>query len=104
MKDEFENNPEVNILIGNKKSGGRGLNLQFCNNMIFYSNDFDWGATAQGEDRIHRPGQSEQCNYYYLWSDRGIDEMIQENQKRKANLDETIRNMLNKKNFKELLQ
>lgn len=104
MKDEFENNPEVNILIGNKKSGGRGLNLQFCNNMIFYSNDFDWGATAQGEDRIHRPGQSEQCNYYYLWSDRGIDEMIQENQKRKANLDETIRNLLNKKNFKELLQ
>lgn len=41
------------------------------------------GATAQGEDRIHRPGQSEQCNYYYLWSDRGIDEMIQENQKEK---------------------
>ena len=61
---------EARFLIGNKNSGGYGLNLQFASYMIFYSNDFDWGTRSQAEDRIHRIGQNsnvDSYSYNSLW-------------------------------------
>ena len=101
--DKFKNDESCKVMIGNKTSGGYGLNLQFCNNMIYYSSDFNWGAAAQSEDRIHRIGQDKSCLYHYLWADIGIDEMIMHNLERKEDLEASIRAMLNVKNFKELL-
>ena len=46
------------FLVANKTCAGYGLNLQFCHNVIFYSNDFNWGTRSQAEDRVHRIGQS----------------------------------------------
>ena len=101
--EDFKNK-NIQVLLGNKTSGGYGLNLQFCNHMIYYSSDFDWGTTAQSEDRIHRIGQDKKCMYYRLWSDSKIDEMIENCLARKEGLEENIRSALNDKNWKEMLE
>ena len=101
--EDFKNK-NIQVLLGNKTSGGYGLNLQFCNHMIYYSSDFDWGTTAQSEDRIHRIGQEKSCMYYRLWSDSKIDQMISNCLARKEGLEESIRNALNDKNWKEMLE
>jgi SNF2 family DNA or RNA helicase len=47
------------FLVANKSCGAYGLNLQFCHNIIFYNNDWDYATRSQAEDRIYRIGQTE---------------------------------------------
>lgn len=101
---DFKHDPNVKVLIGVKSSGGYGLNLQHCNQMVYYSSDFDWGTTIQSEDRIHRYGQTRECEYYYILADAGIDDMIISCLENKEELESNIRSMLHTKNCKELLQ
>lgn len=90
------------FLIGNKNSGGYGLNLQFANYMIFYSNDYDWGTRSQAEDRIHRIGQTSTTTYIDLIAYGSIDERIIDNLKRKENLVSTLKKLLNEKKDKNI--
>ena len=50
---------DARFLIANKHCGAFGLNLQFANYAIYYSNDFSWSTRSQSEDRIHRTGQTQ---------------------------------------------
>lgn len=63
--DEFQNNPNVRVFIGNIKSAGVGITLTKANFVIF--NSFDWvpGSNEQAEDRAYRIGQNENVNVYY---------------------------------------
>ena len=88
---------EARFLIGNKNSGGYGLNLQFASYMIFYSNDFDWGTRSQAEDRIHRIGQNSNATYIDIIAYGSIDERIIDNLARKENLVSTLKKLLDKK-------
>jgi SNF2 family DNA or RNA helicase len=59
--------------------GAYGLNLQFCHNIIFYSNDFDYATRVQAEDRIHRIGQKEVSKIYDIEGIGTIDDFIAKN-------------------------
>jgi SWI/SNF-related matrix-associated actin-dependent regulator 1 of chromatin subfamily A len=63
--DEFQNNPNIRVFIGNIKSAGVGITLTKANFVIF--NSFDWvpGSNEQAEDRAYRIGQNENVNVYY---------------------------------------
>lgn len=91
------------FLIGNKNSGGYGLNLQFANYMIFYSNDYDWGTRSQAEDRIHRIGQTSTTTYIDLIAYGTVDERIIDNLKRKENLVSSLKRLLEMKKDKKIL-
>ena len=66
----------VQFLVANKMCGAYGLNLQFCHNVIYYSNDFDLATRMQSEDRVHRIGQNNDVNIYDIYCPRTIDELI----------------------------
>ena len=53
--------------------------MQFCRNVIFYSNDFDFATRAQAEDRVHRIGQTREVHIYDIVAENGIDQMIVDN-------------------------
>ncbi len=94
---------DAQFLIANKACGGYGLNLQFCNNMIYYSNDYNWGTRIQSEDRVHRLGQEKTVFITDIIADSKIDERIRDNLDRKGDLDSYITQLLNNKNsLKEL--
>ena len=97
----------VQFLLANKMCGAYGLNLQFCHNVIFYSNDFDFATRQQAEDRVHRLGQTEDVHIYDIEGDSTIDEFISRNLSNKtsmvANFKQWLDEMKNRKN-KDILK
>ena len=73
------------VFLANKTCGAYGLNLQFCHNIIFYSNDFDLATRLQSEDRVHRLGQRHDVRIIDIYTD-GMDKFILSCLRRKETL------------------
>lgn len=56
--------------------GAYGLNLQFCNHIIFAEHGFDYATRVQAEARIFRMGQTENVHYYDLECNCGLEGMF----------------------------
>jgi SNF2 family DNA or RNA helicase len=82
------------FMIANKRCGGYGLNLQFCHQMIYYSNDFNWGTRSQSEARVHRLGQEHEVIIDDIFASAKIDVRILDNLDRKGNLSESFKHAL----------
>lgn len=100
--EKFEK--ESRFLVANKVTAGYGLNLQFCNNIIFYSNDWDYATRAQAEDRVHRIGQNNQVNISDICAENTLDERILSNLNRKENLVDAFKYMIDKMKDKKDLK
>lgn len=75
--EEFQNNPNVRVFIGNIQSAGVGLTLVASRVAIF--NSFSWvsGDNLQAEDRIHRLNQKKDVTIYYqVFGDTFYKEMF----------------------------
>ena len=70
---------DAQVMISNKSCGAYGLNLQFCHNIIFYDNDFDYATRAQAEDRVYRIGQEHDVSIYDICANNTIDSFIASN-------------------------
>lgn len=84
--------------------GSYGLNLQFCHNIIFAEHCLDYAQRIQAEARIYRTGQTEDVNYYSLWCDTGLEEMIQRSLNKKERLLDEVKKTISKKGGKEWLK
>ncbi|MDR2775786.1 MAG: DEAD/DEAH box helicase [Tannerella sp.] len=79
-------NREFNTLWITYGCGSFGLNLQFCHNIIFADQTFDYKQKIQAEGRIYRKGQEYHVNYYNLWCKTGLENMIRASLEKKASL------------------
>lgn len=93
-RKRFKN--DVQCMISNKACGAYGLNLQFCRNIIFYSNDFDLATRMQAEDRVHRIGQTKEVRIYDIYAANTIDEFIISCLSRKESLVEEFKKNIEK--------
>lgn len=82
------------FLVANKSCAGYGLNLQFCHNIVYYSNDWDYSTRIQSEDRVHRLGQLETVNIYDMVCNESLDVRIVACLQRKEMLLDSIKNDL----------
>lgn len=87
---------DVRFLVANKTCAGYGLNLQFCNYVIFYNNDWDYATRNQAEDRVHRIGQLKNVHYIDICGEYTLDERILSCLSRKENLIESFKEELEK--------
>lgn len=94
---------DAQFLIANKTCAGFGLNLQFCHNAIYYSNDWNWATRAQSEDRLHRIGQEREVNIRNICADCTIDERILRCLGNKENMVDEFKKHLSNKNFADWL-
>lgn len=74
--------------------GAFGLNLQFCNEIVYSSLTFDFAKLEQSEYRIKRTGQTRDIKYTYILADVNINHMMFENIDKKQNLLDIIKNLL----------
>ena len=61
-----------------------GLNIQEYNRVIFFDKMWDYALLEQAERRVFRTGQKEDCVFYNLTADVGLDRLIDDNISRKA--------------------
>lgn len=85
-------------LVANKACAGYGLNLQFCHNVVYYSNDWDWATRIQSEDRVYRLGQDHAVNIIDIECAGTLDQKIMRCLARKERLEDQIKRELNAAN------
>lgn len=76
--------------------GSYSLNLQFCNEIVYSSINFDYAKLEQSKYRIKRIGQNKDIKYTYFLTDLGINKLILENIERKSNLENLVREKMMK--------
>ena len=80
----------VPYFVGNTAACSTGLTLHRTNTVIYYTNSFDLEHRMQSEDRIHRIGQHETCNYYDLICKGTLDGYITKSLREKKNVASTV--------------
>jgi SWI/SNF-related matrix-associated actin-dependent regulator 1 of chromatin subfamily A len=96
-QEEFNNNPEKKVFIGNIISSGVGINLVSANCLIFNTFDFVPANNNQFIDRIYRIGQTKNCVAYFQFFNQSYNEYMWNTLIRKMmNIDSLIKEEKNK--------
>lgn len=74
--DQFQTNPDVNLIICSIKAAGVGLTLTASSDVAFVELAWTFADCAQCEDRAHRIGQKDNVTCYYLLGRGTIDSTI----------------------------
>jgi SNF2 family DNA or RNA helicase len=90
--DDFNNDPEVRVMIANQGAGGVGVNLIAASYSFFYSRNFSLEQDLQAEARNYRGGSEihEKVTRVDFVAPGTIDEVIMEALANKVNLAESI--------------
>lgn len=82
---EVENRfPDVQVLSYGKHA--LGLNMQKYNVTIYFDKTFDYLQMTQSEFRTYRTGQKDDCVYYRMTGNVGLEKMIDDNINKKQSL------------------
>lgn len=81
--------PECAVLSLQKES--LGLNLQQYRNTIYFDKVWDYALYQQSTRRTFRTGQEQDCHYWELTGDVGLESMIDRNIKKKVSITEYLK-------------
>ena len=73
----FQNN--VDIMFSSYGVDNSGLDMQICNNVIFFSQTFDYKLKIQLLRSMYSVDKTRKINIYNFWVRTGLDEMIRKN-------------------------
>lgn len=94
---------DKNVLICTYGCGSFGLNLQFANNIIFFSQTFNFGHKEQAIARIYRTGQTQDCNVYDCFiKNVGLEKIYKKSLDKKENTYQNINRLISREKIKEL--
>lgn len=77
--EKFKTDPECLLMIASLKAGGTGIDgmQDACSNVAFLEMGWTPAEHMQAEDRLHRIGQDDSVNAYYMVAENTIEEKIQ---------------------------
>lgn len=88
--EQFQNDKETKIFLGQLQTASTGLTLTASHLMIFYSVSFNYADFSQACARVHRISQTKKCTYINLIAKDTIDEKILKALKKKENIAHNI--------------
>ena len=74
--ERIQTDPQTRFLVGNPTTGGFGLTLTACTNVIYFSNNYNLEVRKHSEDRAHRMGQKNSVTYIDIVAKDTLDEAI----------------------------
>ena len=86
LVDAFQNDPAVQVFVGQIAAAGLGITLTAADTLVFYSVDYNAANHEQARARIHRLGQQNRCTYIYLQVKKTVDEKVLKALRDKADL------------------
>jgi len=86
----FQDDPDVQVFVGQIATAGLGITLTAASTMVFYSLDYSMSNFEQAKARIHRVGQLQRCTYVYLVASGTVDGKVLKALRDKANLARTL--------------
>ena len=92
--------PRVTVLSMQKES--LGLNLQQYRHTIFFDRVWDYALLLQASRRTYRTGQEQDCHYYELTGNVGLEHMMSENIKKKVNMSEYLKKITKEELYERL--
>lgn len=95
---------KIQVLYITYGCGAYGLNLQCCKHMIFAEHTFDYAQRIQAEARIYRMGQQNDVDYYSLWCNCGLENIISNSLNKKSRLLDEIKKEIDKKGVQKWLK
>lgn len=73
---EFQSNEDIRIIVCQYRSANAGIDLFAASDMIFYEPTQSSTVVDQAMARIHRNGQTRNCSYYWLLTDKTVEHDI----------------------------
>lgn len=73
---EFQAKEDIRIIVCQYRSANAGIDLYSASDMIFYEPTQSSIVTDQAVSRIHRNGQTRNCSYYWLLTDKTVEHDI----------------------------
>lgn len=73
-----------------------GLNMQICNNVIFFSQTFDYKFKHQALKQLSQNRKRQDIKIYNLWVKTGLDEMMRQSLLMKENVVDNVCSMISK--------
>ena len=92
--------PRVTVLSMQKES--LGLNLQQYRHTIFFDRVWDYALLLQASRRTYRTGQEQDCHYYELTGNVGLERMMAENIKKKVSMSEYLKKITKEELYERL--
>lgn len=89
-KQKFLDDPNCRFAVINPKSGGKGLNLQVANNVLYYEPPISGVDMIQGLRRAWRIGQQRITNIWHFVVNQSIEERVMTFLEEGANLFEQV--------------
>lgn len=81
--EKFKN--ESKVLLCTYGVGSLGLNLQYANCIVFFTQTFDYKNKIQAAHRIYRIGQKNECVIHNFWVETGLERIIEKSLIKKEN-------------------
>lgn len=73
---EFQSNEDIRIIVCQYRSANAGIDLYAASDMIFYEPTQSSTVVDQAMARIHRNGQTRNCSYYWLLTEKSVEHDI----------------------------
>ena len=88
--DKFTNNDNCKVLLATIGAAGTGLTLTVANTLLFLDSPWNYATFTQVSSRIHRIGQTKNCDIISLLAANTIDERIMNIVEKKKKLGEAV--------------
>ena len=70
---KFQEDKDIKVIVCQYRSANAGIDLFASSNMIFYEPTQSSTVVDQAMARIHRNGQTRNCSYYWLLTDKSVE-------------------------------